>query len=226
MRSVAWNRAAQPIVRLHREERVYRPSAFQINDEAWCLGLVEDHGFGHLVSAGDGPLDPPMISPVPMLIRDGTLMGHVARANPHWKLFGGARVAQAIFSGPHAYVSPTWMPTPARSVPTWNYVQVRAVGRPRVLDDPGRVMDMMRDLAAQYERGGDDENPGWSPDTAEPDFITGMMRGIVAFEMPIDGLEGKAKLSQNKPAETVAAVATRLAATGHGDLAKMMRESG
>lgn len=205
---------------------MYRPSAFQINDEAWCLDLVAAHGFGLLVTAGDGPIDPPMISPVPMLIREGVLMGHVARANPHWKLFDGARVSQAIFSGPHAYVSPTWMPVPARSVPTWNYAQVRIVGRARVMDEPSRVLDMMRWLSAQYEEDQPDGRQGWSPDAAEPDFIAGMMRGIVAFEMPVDSLEGKGKLSQNKPAETAAAVATHLAETGHEDLAKMMRERG
>jgi transcriptional regulator len=200
---------------------VYRPPTFRRDDTEWCLEMISAHGFGLLISAGDGPDDVPLASPLPMRVRDGVLCGHVARANPHWRVFDGARVARAVFTGPHAYVSPTWMPDPGRSVPTWNYVQVHAVGRPRMLDDPARTIDVVRALSDQYEGA-----EGWRADAADVKFMAGMLRGIVAFEMPIEELKGKAKLSQNKPPAVVEAVARRLSERGEHDISKLMRAAG
>ena len=121
------------------------------------------------------------------------LLGHVARANEHWKAFG-ATESLAIFTGPHAYVSPSLYES-VESVPTWNYVAVHAYGVPRVLaadaaDGPERLLEaMMETYEPAYRRQWDGLPAG---------FKARMLRGIVGFEMLVARLEGKRKLSQNR----------------------------
>ncbi len=200
---------------------MFLPEIFRVVDSAEIFAFIENNGFGMLVSAGDNSEDMPFVSPLPMMIDDGVLYGHLARINPHWRLFDGKRVAQAIFSGPHGYVSPRWFPDPAKAVPTWNYVLARVTGCPEVLEDEARISTLMRRLSQQYEGEG-----GWSPDQTDPDFMAGMRRGIIAFEMRIEGVDGKAKLSQNKNPDIAAEIADRLEAGGNSDLAQAMRRNG
>jgi len=115
----------------------------------------------------------------------------VARPNPQWQTFDGSRQALAVFSGPHAYVSPTWFAAPA--VPTWNYAAVHAYGCPRVLEGAAATRDTVERLVREHDTA-------WRLDAQPAEFVAGMLRGIVAFEMPIERLEGKLKLSQNRPA--------------------------
>lgn len=199
----------------------YIPDAFRVADRGEIEAMIAADGFGHLITASDGPDDLPAVTPLPMMIEDGVLYGHVARANPHWRLFDGKRRAQALFPGPHAFVSASWYPEPARAVPTWNYTLARVTGRPAVLEDPARVDWLMTALSRRYEAA-----DGWSPADAEPGFMAGMRRGIVAFEMAVETWEGKAKLSQNKPAEIAAVLAHRLEAAGDGAVAAAMRRQG
>jgi transcriptional regulator len=113
-----------------------------------------------------------------------------------------------VFSGAHAYVSPSWYGQHP-SVPTWNYVAVHAYGVPRVIEDPGRVRALLDRLVRTFEDG---RPAPWRMDGLPDDYVSGMMRGIVAFEIPIDRLEGKAKLSQNRPASDRARVRAALSA--------------
>ena len=103
----------------------------------------------------------------------------------------------AVFQGPHAYVSPGWYATHP-SVPTWNYVAVHASGRPRLLEEPARVTALLARMVTTYEAG---RSEPWRFDSLTEDYVTAMIHAIVAFELPIERLEGKAKLSQNRPAE-------------------------
>lgn len=143
----------------------------------------------------------------------GILVGHMARANDHWKLF--ARLAQslAIFWGPHAYVSPTWY-TPGAKVPTWNYVTVHAYGRPEVVEPTPAVLMVLTKLAAQYEGTGAD---AWGLGRLPPGNAAGQTQHIVAFRMKLERIETKLKLSQNREVEDRQRVIARLEASDNQD---------
>lgn len=191
---------------------MFLPEVFRVAESEGIFSDIENNSFGLLISAGDTPDDVPFTSPLPMMIDKGVLYGHLARANPHWRLFDGNRVAQAVFLGPHAYISPTWYPDPSKSVPTWNYTLARVIGRPKVLEDEVKITWLMNALSHKYEGDG-----GWAPDLTDPAFMAGMRRGIVAFHMTVDQIDGKAKLSQNKPQDVAQSVADRL--RDHGEIA-------
>jgi transcriptional regulator len=192
---------------------VYVPRHFDASDPAACHALMRAESFATLVTTdGHGV---PFATHVPFLLDPdrgprGTLRAHMARANPHWQEFAAGREALVVFLGPHAYVSPGWY-VQHPSVPTWNYVAVHAYGIPVVVDDPARVRAFLAELTETYEAG---RPAPWSIDGLPADYLAGMQRGIVAFEIPISRLEGKAKLSQNRGAEDRARVEAALAATG------------
>ena len=109
---------------------MYIPKSFQVTDPEVLAAFIRAHSFATLVSAVDGT---PFATHLPLLLDQGTLLGHVARANPHWQAFDGQREALAIFHGPHAYISPTWYAT-GPAVPTWNYAAVHVYGAPRLIE--------------------------------------------------------------------------------------------
>jgi transcriptional regulator len=178
---------------------MYLPQAFARTELEPLHALVEEHAFGTLIVPG-AALD---VSHLPFLLdrtrgERGALLAHVARANPIWRAFDGRSPVLAVFHGPHGYVSPSWYTT-RNEVPTWNYAVVHAHGVPRVLDGGGELRDLLRRLAAVYER---DRPDPWSVDELTPDTYAQLSQAIVGFEIPIDRLEGKFKLSQNrKPAD-------------------------
>jgi transcriptional regulator len=176
---------------------VYIPRHFEITDTAWCHALMRAQSFAIMMTADDG--GQPFATHLPILVdpargRLGTLRGHVARANPHWRYLAAGRPTLVIFAGAHAYVSPAWYATHP-SVPTWNYVAVHATGTGALVEDSGRVKTLLADLVRTYEGGAPS---AWSLEGLPADYLAGMQRGIVAFEIPIERLEGKAKLSQNR----------------------------
>lgn len=191
---------------------MYMPRHFAEDDRATLHRLIRDYGFGLLITAIDGV---PFASHLPLLLdaergEHGTILGHVAKPNPQWRGFDGATQALAVFQGPHAYVSPSWYATQP-AVPTWNYAVVHAYGRPRVLDD---ALATVRRLADSHEAGLPEP---WSVDRLPADYRDTQLKGIVAFEMPIDRLEGKFKLNQNKSAADRAGVVAGLRARGDPD---------
>lgn len=141
----------------------------------------------------------------------GTLVAHMARANPLWRCFGADSEALIVFQGPHGYVSPRWYAEPAASVPTWNYAAVHAYGIPRLVEDPAAVRAILERLVEIQETG---RPRPWRMAEARPGLIDAMARAIVAFEIPIARLEGKLKLSQNKAAADRAGVTAALTAAG------------
>ncbi|GAC1433200.1 MAG: FMN-binding negative transcriptional regulator [Chloroflexota bacterium] len=176
---------------------MYIPRHFLVTDGAVLRDLMERFSFATLVTTHQGH---PFATHLPFLIVDdgtehGSLIGHIARANPQWEEFGGEDEALVLFQGPHTYISPSWYEDHP-SVPTWNYAAVHAYGVPRVIADADRVRAILRALVDRHEAGF--ARP-WAMDLPD-DYLHAMMRGIVAFEMPITRLEGKFKLSQNRPA--------------------------
>jgi transcriptional regulator len=183
---------------------MYVPESFNELDRDVLLDLVEAHGFATLLSWTGGD---PVVSHIPLLVDRAVpgqeqLLGHVARANRHWELFDGKAPALAIFSGPHGYISPSWY---ARrpAVPTWNYAVVHVHGRPRIVDTDA-TWDIVKRMVERYEGP---RRERWSGELP-PDYVAEQLAAIVGFEIPIDRLEGKFKLGQNRePADRANALA-------------------
>ncbi len=195
---------------------MYVPDPFVLRDEAVIAGLLRRYGFALLVTARDGTAQ---ASHLPFLYdpkrgAQGTLAAHVARANPQGaeleRLADEGGRALVVFQGPHAYVSPNWYGT-APAVPTWNYMAVHATGTPEIVEDPARVRAYIERLVETHESGLAEP---WSIASQDQSYIARMLRGIVAFEIPIARLEAKAKLNQNKPAEARRGAAAGLRETG------------
>ncbi|HSE76819.1 MAG TPA: FMN-binding negative transcriptional regulator [Alphaproteobacteria bacterium] len=187
---------------------MYVPDAFAETNTAVLHDLIESYSFGALVTGGG---DEPYATHVPFLLdrergAHGTLITHLSRGNPHWRQIADA-MALVIFSGPHGYVSPSWYEVhPA--VPTWNYAAVHAYGRVRLIEDPAKLEALVKRLVRTHEGGRAD---AWSTDGLPPAFMTGMLRGIVGLEIPVERLEGKFKLSQNRKTVDRKRVIARLA---------------
>ena len=187
---------------------MYVPKAFSLDDRARVAEVLRAHDFALLVTA---PAGMPQASHLPFLYdpdagENGTLIAHMARANPQWRDF--AALAQAgqealvIFQGPHAYISPRWYGGETPQVPTWNYVAVHAYGLPRVIEDAGEKRAALDRLVTVQEAP---QPEPWSTEGLSESYMEGMLRGLVAFEIPVSRLEAKAKLGQNKPAGQLAA---------------------
>lgn len=178
---------------------MYLPASFHETDPDVLARLIQEESFATLVSLHEGEL---FGSHVPLLLEGeisshgelkGKLVGHVARANPQWRTAGGEKVL-AIFHGPHAYVSPTWYGG-GEAVPTWNSITVHVTGRLRILEEPARVEGILRRMVDVYETG---RSPKWSMEEAGGEYLAKLMGGITAFEIEIERVEGKFKLSQNQ----------------------------
>jgi transcriptional regulator len=203
---------------------MYIQASFAETDRDELLAIAARYPFATVITPGADEL---WVSHVPLLARrrDGAvvLAGHLARPNAHWKAMEGA-VTTAIFHGPHAYVSPTWYVT-SPAVPTWNYVVVHATGKALVHHDGHDLTELLRELTAQYEGR---QAGAWSPDRLPDDFAQPMRGAIVGFEIAVDRLEGKLKLSQNRSADDRRGVVAALEAQMSEDsraIAALMRES-
>ncbi len=150
----------------------------------------------------------------------GTLIGHLARPNPQAR--GAIGEGLAIFQGPDAYITPSWYATKRQNgkvVPTWNYVAIHAYGAVEFFSDPERLRDVVTRLTERQEAG---RAQPWAVTDAPADFIDGMLKGIVGFAMPIARLEGKWKMSQNRPAEDRAGVISGLEAEQRPEVADLI----
>ena len=185
---------------------VYLPPLFAETRSEVLIAHIERHEFGLLVSPGAGKADQPradqpelIASQIPFLVarRGDTLLlqGHIARANPQGADFDGGAVL-AIFAGPHAYISPGWYAA-GPAVPTWNYASVHAYGTARAIDDRDWLRDMLDRLSTRHEAR---EAVPWRMRDLPPSYLDAMLRGIIGVEITVSRLEGKFKLSQNRPA--------------------------
>ena len=205
---------------------IYTPSHFEMSDRASIARLMHDHPFATLVT----PIAPePLISHLPLLLvpgcePHGMLIGHMARANAHWRQASEAE-SIAIFHGPHAYVSPTWFTEPSKGVPTWNYAVVHACGTLDPIEDPVETRRVLEALVHRFEANRD---PPWlfAMPERQRDALVG---AIVAFRIRIRRLTGKFKLSQNRAAHEQARIASALDNESYADAASVaawMREYG
>lgn len=189
---------------------MYIPPYFAENDLAKLHDFVEQNSFGLLVSQVG---DVPFATHLPFLLErtagtKGTLIGHTARANPHWQYARDQR-ALAIFSGAHAYISPSWYEAEA-VVPTWNYVAVHAYGRVQIVDDPASLLNIVQSLVKTYEQS---MPYPWTLE-GSTDYLNRLLAQIVGFRLEIETIEGKWKLNQNQPLERRKKVVRALQARG------------
>ena len=193
---------------------MYLPKAFEEADAATRRSLVAAHPLGTWVVWQDGE---PVANHVPFQLDagrgpHGTLIGHVARANPVWKgLAGDGARSIVVFQGAQGYVTPSWYASKrahGKVVPTWNYAVVHAHGAARAIEDRGRLLEIVRALTETQEAG---RAVPWAVADAPADFTAQLLEAIVGIEIPLERLVGKWKMSQNRPEADRIGVAEGLA---------------
>lgn len=185
---------------------MYIPDQYRNDDTEEVTEFLRHNGFAILVNAVDGR---PWATHLPLVFERtadgrGILHGHMSKENPQWKQFEENPDVMAIFNGPHAYISSSWYDH--ENVPTWNYIAVHVYGTVRILDEAGAIGSLKK-LTDKYEAG--NENPVRIEDLSAKTMR--QARGIVAFEIDIERIDAKRKMSQNRDAGNYAAIVDRLA---------------
>lgn len=191
---------------------MYLPPLFAMADEAEMVAFCKAHPFAALVTHGPEGL---FATHLPVIHKpgeggQGSFFGHIARANPHWGRAAEGSEALLIFTGAQAYVTPSWYATKketAKVVPTWNYSAVHVRGRVSWPADAAFLKQNLADLTDAHEAG---RAHPWALSDAPDDFVAMQMRAIVGMRFEITGFDGKAKLSQNRPAADVDGVVAGL----------------
>jgi transcriptional regulator len=193
---------------------MYTPPAFVEDDPAILRQIIHEARLATLVTATADGL---VATPLPLILDESeggqaVLLGHIAKANPQWKL-PAMGDALAIFSGPDAYVTPSWYASKrehGKVVPTWNYVAVHVYGQAEFFEDEDRLREAVTRLTNLHE--GPRQEP-WSVTDAPDPFIRSQLKGIVGVRMPVSRIEGKRKMSQNRPEADRVGVAEGLASS-------------
>ena len=199
---------------------MYLPRHFEQHDAEALQRLMREHPLATLVTLQDGL---PTADHVPLEFdaTTQTLRGHVARANPLWRAAAGQPVL-AVFSGPQAYITPSWYPSKAAThkvVPTWNYTVVHAHGVLRAVEDAPWLHTLVSRLSDHHESP---RAQPWAVSDAPDDYVQQMLRAIVGIEIPVDRLIGKWKISQNRAEPDRLGVADGLARDGHTAMASLV----
>lgn len=176
---------------------MYAPASFDERRAEILLSIARAHPLATVIGQLEGgSLE---IAHVPLLVEPGEplrLRGHVARANPIARLIGADQEVTAVFQGPDAYVSASWYAAPAEQVPTWNFAVVHARGRMAALGE-GELPRLLDAMAARFEA----DPPAWRREMLDPSFFDSLARAIVGFELVVESIQGKLKLSQNRSDE-------------------------
>lgn len=203
---------------------MYTPPAFAEPRLDEQHALIRAYPLGLLISADAAG---PQATPLPFLIVPGneglgTLHAHFARANPHWRALDGADVL-VVFQGPDLYMTPSWYRSKqehGKVVPTWNYAMVQARGHARIVHDTAWLHDLVTRLTDTHESP---RVEPWHVSDAPEAYIASQLHAIVGVEIPIRQIEGKWKVSQNRPAIDHPGIADGLAADGHHAMADLVR---
>jgi transcriptional regulator len=203
---------------------VYLPPAFTEARPEVLIAHIERYDFALLVSHGPAGL---VASHIPFLVehvgKELHLVGHLARPNPQVADLADGGEVLIIFSGPHAYISPGWY-AGGPAVPTWNYIDVHAYGTLRLVEDDAWLRPVLRRLSDRHEARS--AEPWRIQDLPDP-YMKGMLKGIIGLDIAVTRLEGKYKLSQNRPAADRPRIVAALEARGDADavaIARLMRE--
>jgi transcriptional regulator len=202
---------------------MYMPEAFKEDRVDVLHDAIRHAGLATLVSLTSDGL---IASHIPLLLDSepapyGTLCGHLARPNPQTR--GAVGEAMAIFVGPNSYITPSWYATKhetGKVVPTWNYVAIHAYGPLEFIDDPEHTRQHIEQLTDRHEAG---RAAPWATTDAPEEFIAALVRGIIGFRLPIQRLEGKWKMGQNRPLADRLGVAKGLEQEGQSRMADLAR---
>jgi transcriptional regulator len=186
---------------------MYQPAHFVERDPAVLAELIRAAPLATLIRGG-AELS---ADAIPLELDGDRLLGHVARANPLWREADGQPVL-AVFHGVQAYITPSWYASKAadgRVVPTWNYAMVQAHGTLRAIEDTAWLEAFVTRLTDRHEA----PLPApWKVGDAPGDYVQKLLKAIVGIEIAVTRLEGKFKLSQNRPPEDRAGVIEGLGA--------------
>ena len=173
---------------------MYIPEKFRVEDRAEILEFIRQYPFGLLLTVNDGEIDD---THTPFILSEcgEYLFGHIAKANSHWKGWSDDTKAKVVFTGPHAYVSPSYYASEF-NVPTWNYTAVSISGKLTVIDDEAEVLEFLDQLVIENE--GSEE--AWQLDRNNDNYMK-LLGGIVVFKISIDTVNACFKLNQNKTSE-------------------------
>lgn len=204
---------------------MYNPRSYRNENLETLFALIRRYNFATLFTQHDGES---FATHLPFLVDPhrgpcGTLVAHMARANPHWSAFEGAAPSLVVFTGPHAYISPSWY-REQETVPTWNYAVVHATGTPCLVEDDARLREMVMRLVDNHEAP---LGHPWDLRKAQS-TIDEELKAIVGFEIPVDRLEGKFKMNQNRSREDQEGVIAALETSEDAmerEVARMMREN-
>lgn len=206
---------------------MYVPAHFNEGRVDVLHELIRANGFATLVSmTSDGMIAshaPLMLDPDPAPY--GTLIGHLAKANPHVRMADRNVQTLVIFNGPNGYITPSYYRTKQENgkvVPTWNYTAIHAYGTLEAFDDAARLLEVVTRLTNRHETP---RAKPWAVADAPEDFVQGMLRGIVGIALPITRLEGKIKMSQNRPASDQDGVVEGLRLDGQDSLAEAVAQA-
>jgi transcriptional regulator len=206
---------------------MYVPEQFAEHRLPVLHQAIASAGLANLITTGEEGI---IATPVPLMLDPeagpyGTLIGHLARANPQWRKTDTAVQALAIFMGPDAYISPSYYATKRETgkvVPTWNYVTIHAYGTITFSEDTDELLQIVTRLTAKHEAG---RASPWAVSDAPPSFTQSQLKGIVALRMPMDRLQGKWKMSQNRTAQDQSGVIEGLQADGQQNVAAIVAET-
>lgn len=198
---------------------MYIPKQFIIHDEDEMFDIIEQNGFATLFSMHEGK---PYATHLPLTLdrKKRVLYGHFARLNKQWQDAENQELL-AVFQGPHCYISSSWYET-NEAVPTWNYVAVHVYGTLNIITDDREIKQSLNDLVEKYE----ETDSTYSMSEVSDTYINALNKGIVAFTIHINKLEGVAKLSQHHSTERKLAVIQKLEQIPHENeqaIAKLMR---
>jgi transcriptional regulator len=200
---------------------VYVPAHFAEDRISVLHDLIHASTLATLVSmTPDGMIAshaPLMLDPDPAPY--GTLIGHLAKANPHARAANPSVQTLVIFQGPDGYITPSYYAAKlehGKVVPTWNYAAIHAYGTLEAFDDAARLLEVVTRLTRRHEKG---RTKPWDVSDAPEGFVQSMLRSIVGIALPIVRLDGKVKMSQNRPAADIAGVINGLRQDGQDALA-------
>ena len=197
---------------------MYSPSYNRVEDRAEILAFMRENNFPVLVTGLGGTLH---ASHLPSMVQEEgdklVIDMHMAHANQQWQEFFDEEVL-VIFTGPHGYISPRWYEEKER-VPTWNYAAIHAYGVPEMVKDEKAKHANQRRLVEYMD-------PEWLPkfDALSPQYVSGMLNGIVNFRIPVTRIETRWKLSQNRGRREMELIVEALEKRGETELAALMRK--
>lgn len=211
---------------------MYQPPHFREDDLDTQHALIRAHPLGLLITAGPAG---PTANALPFHLvagsgAKGMLQAHLARANQQWKEIAAGASVLVVFQGANAYITPSWYATKRETgkvVPTWNYAIVQVRGKATVIDDPAWLRQQIEALTGSHESA---REAPWAVHDAPEKYIDAQIKGIIGIEIEIADIDGKWKVSQNRPQadiqEVIGGLEERDTPHANAEMADLVRKYG